>query len=58
MLFNSNFFLYVFLPVLLLLFYLSVIGCKGRIKLGNVIILLFSMMFYICTGGWCILSPE
>lgn len=55
MLFNSNFFLYVFLPVLLLLFYLSVIGCKGRIKLGNIIILLFSTMFYICTGGWCIL---
>lgn len=54
MIFNSNFFIYIFLPALLILFYLSVYVTRGQ-KFGNYIILLFSLLFYICTGGWCTL---
>lgn len=55
MLFNSNLFLYVFLPALLVLFYMAVVLQKGKMKAGNIIVLIFSLLFYFCTGGWCIL---
>ena len=51
MLFNSNFFLYVFLPAFLLLYYASFFGTKHPVAIGNGIILIFSLLFYLCTGG-------
>ena len=54
MLFNSNFFLYIFLPVLFLLFYLSVKITK-KITIGNFIFFFFFLFFYFCTGWICIL---
>ncbi len=54
MLFNSNIFLYVFLPILMI----SVVGVyklfKQDISIVNYVILVFSLIFYISVGGWCV----
>lgn len=54
MLFNSNFFLYVFLPIFLLIYY-AISGVTKRISFSNIILLLFSLLFYFCTGGLSII---
>ena len=51
MLFNSNIFLYVFLPLLLIIYYFAFRCFKLSVKIGNNVILIFSLLFYICTGG-------
>lgn len=55
MLFNSNIFLYAFLPLLLLIYYFAICCFKSSIKPANTIILFFSLLFYFCTGGLSIL---
>lgn len=51
MLFNSNIFLYIFLPLLLIIYFFALWCFKSSVKIGNAIILIFSLLFYICTGG-------
>lgn len=52
MLFNSNFFLYAFLPALLICYYLcNKLVVREKIHVLNGILLVFSVVFYICTGG-------
>lgn len=51
MLFNSNFFLTIFLPLLFIIYFLVQKFLKNPINVQNAIILLFSLFFYLCTGG-------
>lgn len=51
MLFSSNFFLYLFLPVLLIVYYFVFFFTETPVEFGNIIILEFSIIFYLCTGG-------
>lgn len=51
MLFNSNLFLYAFLPALLICYYLCYKLLRGKIQVLNGILLVFSIIFYVCTGG-------
>lgn len=49
MLFNSNFFVYIFIPILILLYYGS--GVFGKQTIKNFILLFFSLLFYWFTAG-------
>src|SRR5947207_1987580 len=48
MLFNSYFFLFYFFPIFLLLYLLL----RKRIRLANLLIIVFSLLFYASFGIW------
>lgn len=51
MLFNSNFFVHIFIPILLIVYFLVFSYTKYPVKFGNSVLLFFSLLFYLCTGG-------
>lgn len=55
MLFNSNIFIYLFLPCLLFFYIIIPVILKSRsegtIQYQNIILLIFSLLFYYCTSG-------
>lgn len=57
MLFNSNFFIYIFLPSMFIIYFSIRCICfrKYAIRLSNIVLLLFSLLFYFFTGGKSIL---
>lgn len=50
MIFNSNIFLYTFLPCLLIAYYFVYFVLKRNIKLLNFILIIFSVVFYACSS--------
>lgn len=55
MVFSSNFFIYVFFPLFLLFYFTAVKTFPKSTKAANAIILLFSLTFYLFTGGFFVL---
>lgn len=55
MVFSSNFFIYIFLPLFLLFYFAAIKIFPKTTKAANAIILLFSLTFYLFTGGIFIL---
>lgn len=55
MVFSSNFFIYIFFPLFLLFYFAATKISPKSTKLANFIILIFSLTFYLLTGGIFIL---
>lgn len=55
MVFSSNFFIYIFFPLFLLFYFTAVKTFPKSTKAANAIILLFSLTFYLFTGGFFVL---